>query len=219
MPMRPRTRTLSVLRAALLPTVAALTLSACAQCGPSGGAARDTERAQQGAAVADEARRHRSGSASAARKWMIDSSAAQLASARERLAIGPAQAVAWQRYADSVGALLGDLLRPVSDGAPSRAGQIATESVVQRLDRRVDTARNRYAALEDVAAALHALYDVLDEEQRRIADRMLAGTVPPLYDGAAFAATDYSLDRESPAANSRAGDGPRRDRRPGPPPR
>lgn len=123
---------------------------------------------------------------------MIEESAAQLARVRTRLALTAAQAPAWDRYADRVNGLLGDLLR-------TPPAETATQpTAVQQIERRLDVARDRYTALESVADAARALYAVLDIEQRQTADRALPGTLPALYAG-----TGLNLGSEGSATSAR----------------
>jgi hypothetical protein len=99
----------------------------------------------------------------------------QLARVSRALKLTPAQAALWQAYEDSVLELHSDL------------GRTATvppgEDAVHQIDRKVDTVRNRLAALEDLSDAAKKLYASLSGEQRELADRMLPGTVPALYSG------------------------------------
>lgn len=154
---------------------AALTLAGCAaQCGPPGGGpagSRGGPPAEMGGAMPRGAN-----SAAAARRMMIEQNNERLAKAYSQLAISAQQSTAWDSYASSVGALMADLLRAQVE--PEDAGGL------QRLDLRVDAARNRYAAIENVADAMRTLYASLSDDQRRTADRVLPATVPTLYGGA-----------------------------------
>ena len=87
---------------------------------------------------------------------------------QEDLNLKDPQQDAWQRYSDAVRALAADARRQ----AKARPEEIT--DVLQRLDRAVDSARNRYAALEEAADRAHALWRVLDPEQRTAADPRLA---------------------------------------------
>lgn len=155
---------------------AALTLAGCAaQCGPPGGGppgSRGSPPAEMGGALPRGAN-----SAAAARRMMIEQNNERLAKAYSQLAISAQQSTAWDSYASSVGALMADVLR-AQQVEPEDAGGL------QRLDLRVDAARNRYAAIENVADAMRALYASLSDDQRRTADRVLPATVPTLYGGA-----------------------------------
>lgn len=168
---------------------AALTLAGCAaQCGPPGGGPpgsggpggrSEPPRQTRGGPPAEMGGTMPRGanSAAAARQMMIEQNNERLAKARSQLAISAQQSTAWDSYASSVGALMADVLR-AQQVEPQDAGGL------QRLDLRVDAARNRYAAIENVADAMRALYASLSDDQRRTADRVLPATVPTLYGGA-----------------------------------
>ena len=160
---------------------AALTLAGCAaQCGPPGGpgGGGEPQRQTRGGPPAEMggAMPRGANSAAAARQMMIGQNNERLAKAYSQLAISAQQSTAWDSYASSVGALMADLLRVQVE--PQDAGGL------QRLDLRVDAARNRYAAIENVADAMRALYASLSDDQRRTADSVLPATVPTLYGGA-----------------------------------
>jgi hypothetical protein len=99
----------------------------------------------------------------------------QLNSVRAALKLAPEQNPLWQTYEDRVADLLSDLSRS--------ANPPPGENAIQQIDRKVDTVRNRLAAMEDLSDAAKKLYAALSGEQREAADRMLAGTVPALYSG------------------------------------
>lgn len=99
----------------------------------------------------------------------------QLNGVRSALRLTPAQNPLWQAYEDRVTDLLSDLSRS--------ANPPEGETAVRQLDRKVDTVRNRLAALEDIADAAKKLYAGLSPEQKEVADRLLAGTIPALYSG------------------------------------
>jgi hypothetical protein len=101
----------------------------------------------------------------------------QLTDIQLALKLAPEQRPAWQAYERIVLDLLSDLRR----GSPaSEPGQGAP----QQIERKVDVVRNRLAAMEDLSAAAKKFYAVLTDEQKVVADRLLAGTVPSLYPGA-----------------------------------
>ena len=110
----------------------------------------------------------------------------QLDGLRLKLNLRPDQEGAWQTYQERVGALMSDQLRPVPAASGNALGQI---------DHKIDVVRNRLTALEDIADAARRLYLQLDLEQRDIADRTLAATVPALYSGLGAQA---SADRDGP---------------------
>ncbi len=101
----------------------------------------------------------------------------QLTSARLALKLAPEQDAAWQAYENKVVDLLSDLSR----GASAPTG----EDALKQIDRKVDLARNRLAALEELSEAAKKLYATLSSEQKTVADRMIPGTVPALYAGQA----------------------------------
>lgn len=102
----------------------------------------------------------------------------QLNGVRSALRLSPEQGAAWQVYEERVIELLEDMARV----AESPAG----EGALKQIDRKVDLARNRLAAIEDVSDAAKKLYASLSSEQKATADRMLPGTVPALYAGQAI---------------------------------
>jgi hypothetical protein len=139
------------------------------------------------------------GSPDDARKWLMDGSGRKLAGAQQQHKITEAQSAARDAYAGSVGALVSDVARFDSEpiGATSQ----------QRLNRRVDRARDRYTALENVADAMRALYATFDDEQRATADRILAATVPSLYEGSPFGGggTEAASGQQTDSASRRRG--------------
>ncbi len=108
---------------------------------------------------------------------LIASMEQQLDNLRFQLKLRPDQEPAWLAYQEKVGALVADQLRPEAQerGEPGNA--------LRQIDRKADVVRNRLAALEDIADAARHLYGRLDERQQRLADRLLATTVPALYSG------------------------------------
>jgi hypothetical protein len=82
------------------------------------------------------------------------------------------QMPAWETYAAKLRALAGDISRSRSQ---MPAGP--ETNVIQRLDRSVDAARNRLAAMEEVSDAAKALFAVLTPEQKAAADPRLATLV------------------------------------------
>lgn len=90
----------------------------------------------------------------------------------EDLKLSQPQEYAWQTYADRLRALAGDIARQAS---PREAA--AQMSVLQRIERTVDIARNRLTAVEDVADAAKSLYGMLTPEQKTAADPRLANVI------------------------------------------
>jgi hypothetical protein len=87
----------------------------------------------------------------------------------EHLKLRPEQEPLYERYAGAIRALAGDL-------AKERAAQrsVRNLTVLQRVDRNVDSARNRLTAIEEIALAATTLWANLNEEQQRAADPLLA---------------------------------------------
>ena len=97
----------------------------------------------------------------------------------EDLKLTPQQEPLWESYADKVRALASDVARE-RNARPS-ATQL---NVLQRMDRVVDTARNRLAALEDISQAGKSLFESLSPEQKVPADPRLANIMSiPLAGG------------------------------------
>jgi LTXXQ motif family protein len=103
----------------------------------------------------------------------------QLSDLKTALKLTPVQEAAWQPYATSVWALMDDMTK--ASQSASGLGQTA----LQKVNQKVDTARNRLAALEQISDAAKKLYDSLTDDQKVIADQQLAPTVPTLYSGLA----------------------------------
>jgi hypothetical protein len=162
----------------VFPVAVACVLAACAQGGPQGDRGPEGRASRGGPSGGAGPSLGKMGSPDDARKRLMDDSARQLADARQQLRITPAQSGVWDAYAGSVGALVSDLAR--FDSEPIGA------TPQQRVNRRVDRARNRYTALENVADSMRALYATLSDEQRATADRILVATVPSLYEGSPF---------------------------------
>ena len=104
-----------------------------------------------------------------------DQTRMQLTNVRSALSLTPEQASVWQMYENKVTGLLDDLSRGVNQPQGGNA--------LKQIDSRIDVVRNRLTAMEDIAEAAGKLYASLSEEQRSMADRMLAGTLPALYSG------------------------------------
>jgi hypothetical protein len=98
----------------------------------------------------------------------------QLTNVRSALKLTPEQAPVWQAYENKVVSLLEDLARGVSQ---------AQGNALRQIDSRVDVVRNRLTAMEDIADSANKLYASLSDEQKAMADRTLAGTLPALYTG------------------------------------
>lgn len=107
---------------------------------------------------------------------VIDLIAERLQKTAEALKLTPKQAVLWDTYQDKVGALMTDQMKL----QPYRAVQ---GPAPKQIAGKIDTVRNRLAAMEDIQDAANKLYAALDDEQKKIADQMLPATVPALYSG------------------------------------
>ena len=94
---------------------------------------------------------------------------------RQDLKLTPAQQSAWDSYEAKIRALVADMKRE-----RIRRMQQAEEpkTALQRIDQMTDNARNRLAALEEIADAAKSLYAVLTPEQKTIADARLASVIP-----------------------------------------
>ncbi len=88
----------------------------------------------------------------------------------EDLKLSAEQEPLWQRYEDKLRALIDDLSRE-RNRKPEQLG------VMQKIDRTVDAARNRAAALEEIGDAAKALYAKLSPEQQAAADPRLANVM------------------------------------------
>jgi hypothetical protein len=105
-----------------------------------------------------------------------DNAQRKFAELEARLALTETQRPYWLRYGDRVSALNGDLAR-------NPGGKVtANDNAVQQIERKADFLRNRLAALEEIADAARALYQVLDPVQKKAADALLAQTIPGLFD-------------------------------------
>lgn len=164
-------------RPVLLSVSLALALTACApmggrEGGPGGGMGRGQDMDRPG----ERAMGATGGGGGV--QTVLDQLQTQLRDTAEELKLNPKQLPLWENYQEKVGALMSDLLRI----APYRPGN---QGALQQIGNKVNTVRNRLAALEDVAEAAARLYESLDEGQKKVADRRLAQTVPTLYSGLA----------------------------------
>ncbi len=109
--------------------------------------------------------------------YLLDETQRELSEAQEKLKIRPDQQGEWDTFAERVGALVVDQLRPPPPPPDRKV------SAVQRIDRKVDLVRDRLTAMEDIADAAKRLYGKLDAAQRADADLWLPAAVPELYSG------------------------------------
>jgi len=96
----------------------------------------------------------------------------QLADLRLALKLAPEQNPLFDAYQNAVYALLAPWSAPVDFSAPQGP------EVLTRISRKVGVARGRWAEMQAVYDAAAKLYAALSPEQREVADRMLADTVP-----------------------------------------
>jgi LTXXQ motif family protein len=106
---------------------------------------------------------------------------------REDLHLAPEQQGAWDRYVDKLRAMATDM------GRERTQMQSEMQSdALQQIDRRVDFARDRLTALEDIAYAARALYNTLTPEQKKVADSRLARVLPQGFGSAPMTTTEKS---------------------------
>jgi hypothetical protein len=88
----------------------------------------------------------------------------------EDLKLADAQEPAWESYVEKLRALARDVARETR-ARPPQLG------LAERIDRIVDSARNRLTALEDIAQSAKALFAGLTPEQQKMADPRLANII------------------------------------------
>ena len=154
-------------RAALAAFLAAAAGPALAQFGPpSGGPSGAGRRGSGMGKRGDDAPRDKGGGEP--RINMIEATAHEL---QEDLKLTPVQLPLWETYLERVRALANDVVREHTQ-RPTGIG--SGRSVTQQIDRIIDVARNRLAALEDIAQAAKDLYAKLTPEQQATATPRLA---------------------------------------------
>lgn len=94
----------------------------------------------------------------------------RLTNLRLALRLKPEQAGAWQAYEDEVLEFLSEL--------GEQTGSAAGENVFAQIDRRLAAEQRRAATMEQISRAAKNLYSTLSDEQKRVADDGLAGTIP-----------------------------------------
>jgi len=102
----------------------------------------------------------------------------------DQLKMTPAQLGTWRLYADKVQKLADDIARTRLD---ARAAAPASANAVQHLEQIASVSGMRATALDDIVVAGRALYAMLNEDQKAIADRRLwlpvsllaTGVMPP----------------------------------------
>ena len=99
---------------------------------------------------------------------------------RQDLHLRPDQARAWDDYIGKVEAMRLDIARE-----NQRSRSDPGTNALKRIDRSVEVAQDRLAALEEIAAAAKKLYALLDAPQQQIADARLAAVIPAAFENAA----------------------------------
>jgi hypothetical protein len=94
----------------------------------------------------------------------------RLTDLRIALNLTPEQAAPWQAYENKAVEML------VNAGRD--AGAAGGGNALTQVDRRVAAEQTRVAELVQLANVARKLYSTLTDEQKRIADRMLASTIP-----------------------------------------
>ncbi|HEY0335699.1 MAG TPA: Spy/CpxP family protein refolding chaperone [Burkholderiales bacterium] len=150
----------------LLIALAAPFADACAQFPGGGGMGGGMGRGMGGGRGARE---QKPDTAPVLRRHLPDDVDDRLYMLEQDLRLMSEQQPLWERYADSVRLTAKDIER-------DRAQNEFREKlpVLERLDRLVETSRNRLTALEEVSASGRALYNTLVPRQREICDPRLA---------------------------------------------
>ena len=167
---------------------AALSLSACAPMGGRGGPAGGPPSGGSG--------RDDAGGALSVTSQLQN----QLQRTLDALKLTPSQAVLWDIYQEKIGALMADQLKL----QPARS---VRQNAPQQIMLKVDVVRNRLAAMEDIQDAANKLYAALDDGQKKIADQMLAATIPALYSGLVENGGGSSGERRRERPSGRGGPG------------
>jgi hypothetical protein len=100
-----------------------------------------------------------------------------LADVKIALKLTPPQLPLWQAYENNVMQVIAEEERS--------AEALPADSAPDQIDRRVRTAGARIALLQQASDAARKLYASLTDEQKPVADRMLAGTLPAVSVGPA----------------------------------
>ena len=114
------------------------------------------------------------------------------------LVLGIAQQPAWDRYARALRGYVQDAVRE-----RARVKSLAGMPLAERIGHQLDMARDRYAAMEDIAGAATALFAALNPEQQTRANPRLAGIVE-------MVAGDVPAAPPAQAKREHAGRGPER---------
>lgn len=166
-----------------LPALLSATVLILCACAPMGGRGPesgppDAERAERG-----------TGGIS-----VVDNIQESLRLTAEALQLTPTQWPLWDRYQEKIGALMADQMR--LDAYQEH------RSALLQIGRKVDTVRNRLAAMEDIHESAGKLYAALDDKQKQTADQMLITTVPTLYSGLG---SNRVTDRKGERASGKRG--------------
>ena len=111
---------------------------------------------------------------------------------RDELQLSKAQQTSFDAYIEKLLSLAGDVQR---SQFTMRSPPNADSRGPQQFDRLVDIARNRLAAVEEIAEAGGALYAQLSPEQKLVADRRLVTIAVPLQTGGSMRATNDASPR------------------------
>ena len=173
--MNPERRFLAGLAAAV---AAAAALPASAQIGmPGGGGRRGGGRGSGQGNSGQSADKGAAGPAPTG----IDQFEATVDELRSDLHLTGPQQPGWDAYLGKVRALAGDVQR---ERTQARIASAEAMSAPQRIDRAVDSARNRLAALEEISDSAKALYASLSPEQKAVADARLPNLITLAAGGA-----------------------------------
>lgn len=124
----------------------------------------------------------------------------QLQKTADALKLTPKQTVLWDAYQDKVGALMADQMK-------QQFTRSISQSAPQQVAQKVEVVRNRLTAMEDIQEAANKLYAALDDKQKKVADQMLASTVPTLYSGLGSSGGSPSGERSGERSGNRGGPG------------
>jgi hypothetical protein len=101
----------------------------------------------------------------------------RLALLQEDLKLTREQESGWLTYEERIKALAGDIAR---ERERAKSASAAISNAVEQANHAVDMARNRLAAWEEIAAATKGLYDILNPQQKSLADQRFASIVQDL---------------------------------------
>jgi hypothetical protein len=142
----------------------AMAVPACAQLGLGGGG-RSGGGDRRSGREGNEQR-----STEAARLSANDQIRLHLTDLRIALGLKPEQTGPWQAYDDKVIEMLSE---SAHDATASAGG-----NALNQIDRRVAAEQKRAVAMQQLSNAARKLYSTLSDEQKRVADRLLPGTLP-----------------------------------------